>query len=63
MITINIHKGNPMNQEPTIFQRSQGSKMNLAIPLPEVCGLRQEEQDLFHRVVLPTGGHCRGRAI
>ena len=28
-----------------------------------VRGLRQEEQNLFHSVVLPTGGHRGGRAL
>ena len=31
--------------------------------LLEVCGLRQEEQNFFHRVVLPTGGYRGGRTL
>ena len=31
--------------------------------MSEVCGLRQEEQDLFHRVVLPTGGYRGGGTL
>ena len=28
-----------------------------------VCGLRQEEQDFLHCVVLPTGRHCSGGTL
>ena len=42
---------------------SKGVMRKILSARKAVRGLWQEEQDLLHRVVLPSGGYCRRRAV
>ena len=61
-----------LHGEPFISQLSQHDpglrrRHRIRSRLPDVgapvCGLRKEEQDLLHGLVLPSGGHRCGRAL